>query len=178
MATKYRNLIYQANYDDGNQVGPYVSVSSSNDILIMHPNGKVGLTPIGGLAVKLTNATNANSVKGLAVAASTSSNFAFQVPTTHYNTIGIVYEDGVAANAETWVVVAGLADVLHDGASTSGDFVEVSGSVGRVSASLNFAGLSGEAVLTSSTHYKEIGYSLQSSASGSAALMRAVVHFN
>ena len=60
MAARTRQLLYKADYSDGDVSGPYVTaISSSTDMMLLHPNGKVGLTSVGGLAVKLTNATNA-----------------------------------------------------------------------------------------------------------------------
>jgi hypothetical protein len=174
---KNRRMIYETVPSEGEPTGPFnkdSSVLGDTDILIMHPSGTVGLTALGGLAVKLTNKTNAASIKGMLVSAATSSSNAFQVISSDLDGIGYVYENAVAANSECWVVVAGIAQCLADGSSTSGDWVGSIGK-GRVSASVGPTGL---VSLVAETHFKETGHCIETTSSGSAKLITCVIHFN
>lgn len=154
--------------------GSIAQFSGSSDIVMVHPAGKVGLTGTGGLAVRLTNATNLSTLKGCAVTSASGSNFAFQLPAVDYDVIGFVYESGIAANKEAWIVVSGIAEVLIDGAASSEDFLRHVGN-GRLTSS---AGPTGLGALNADVHFKECGHCLQTVTSGAAQLVKALIHFN
>lgn len=74
---------------------------------------KSGNSDIGGIMVRLTNKTGANSVKGTVVYADPAVDNAFEInPTSGDMPFGVVYDNGIADGAECWVVVAGIAEVL------------------------------------------------------------------
>ena len=62
MAVKKRKIVYKTEKSEGDIIGPFTAEnsrsSSLGELMLLHPNGKVGLTAEGGLAVKLTNKTN------------------------------------------------------------------------------------------------------------------------
>jgi len=84
------------------------------------------ITPEGGYAVKLTNKTGAPSVKGQIVShkGTVANAFALTaVNATHC--LGVVYEEGVKDDAECWVVVSGIAQVLMKNAATMGHICRI-----------------------------------------------------
>lgn len=144
-------------------------------------NNKVGLTELGGTAVKLTNETGAPSVKGTIVQAVEASGMddSFEVADADgVQPIGIVYEDGIADGSECWVVINGIAQVLlKDGTtSTSGNWVKVSDVAGRADAT--FAAPPGGGVPELDQHMGEIGHSLETNSIGIDVLCRVALHFN
>jgi hypothetical protein len=151
----------------------------SNDGLIGPGNDKVKFTPEGGLAVKLTNKTGTTSVKGTLTNASTGTDNAFNVnPGDNPQSIGVVYESGVADGSECWMVVAGIAEVLlkDTTASTKGYWVKQSDTNGRADAT-NAAPPSG-GVAELDVHMTEIGHCIESKSQGSNVLARIILHFN
>jgi len=150
-----------------------------NGTTLYYNGGNVGalrtmLTVEGGIAIKLTNKTGANSVKGSVVSASTALNYACMLQDHQVAAIGVVYEDGVPDGAEVWVVVQGMADVLLENstAATRGYWVYCSTVDGRANATL--AGPPAGA----DEHFKEIGHCIQTIGAGTDVLARAVLHFN
>ena len=82
---------------------------------------KVLITPEGGIAVRLTNKTGSNSVKGYVVTASDAqANAVRLVPVDVPSAIGVFYESDVADGSEAWVVISGIADVYFIGDTTFG----------------------------------------------------------
>lgn len=135
---------------------------------------KVKVTPEGGIAIKLTNKTGGASVKGTVVGAATGTDNAFILQAAEYESIGIVYESGIADAAECWVVVAGIAEILlkDTTASTRGQIVFAADTDGRA--------ITG-AVPTppaDDSHFKEIGHCIESKTQGTDVLFKAVIHFN
>ena len=138
-------------------------------------NAKAKVTAEGGFAVRLTNKTGANSVKGTVVEADGAVDDAFELaPADATDAIGVVYEDGIADGAECWIVWGGIADVLlKDGtAATRHYWVMVSDVAGRADAT---SAVPPGAVLA---HFREIGHCVESVGSGTDVLARIAVHFN
>ena len=135
---------------------------------------KIKLTPEGGYAVLLTNKTGANSVKGSVVIADPAVDNAFEInPINGDMPFGVVYESGIADGSECWVVVSGIAEVLlvNTVASTRSYVAYSSGSVaGRIDIAAS--------VPAATTHFKEIGHTLESKTGGTNVLCKCVLHFN
>jgi hypothetical protein len=82
---------------------------------------KIKTTAEGGIAVKMTNKTGAESVKGSIVSLSTETDNAFALAAIDASgVVGVVYESGVANGAECWVVVKGIAETLFTNNITHG----------------------------------------------------------
>lgn len=142
-------------------------------------NNKVGISELGGVAVKLVNKTGAASVKGTIVRADATTDDAFTIAAIdELQSIGIVYEDGVADGSECWVVIYGIADVLlkDTTASTHGNWVYVSDTAGRAEATL--AAPPGGGIPELDIHMGEVGHALESIAGGTDVLARVCLHFN
>ena len=78
----------------------------------------VKITKEGGLAIRLLNKTGSASVKGTMVETSESVAESFMVSSTDDpDTIGTVYESGIADGALCWVVFTGIAEVLLEDSS-------------------------------------------------------------
>jgi hypothetical protein len=138
---------------------------------------KVKFTAEGGLAIKLTNMTGANSVQGKLVKADTATNDAvILVAVSDDECVGVFYEDGIADGQETWVAVSGIADVLFEDnvGPIRGDWVATSASdAGYARAATTPA--------ASPQHFEEIGHCIETVAAGGAGthvLARCILHFN
>lgn len=142
-------------------------------------NNQVGISELGGVAVKLTNKTGVASVKGTIVEADGAVDDAFEVADADGNHhIGIVYDDGVADGSECWVIIYGIADVLLKDTtlSTRGNWVYMSDVAGRANATLADPTAGGVAQLDQ--HMQEIGHCLESKAANTDVLARVCLHFN
>lgn len=135
---------------------------------------KIKLTPEGGYAVLLTNKTGANSVKGTVAIADPSVDSAFEInPINGDMPIGVVYDNGIVDGSECWVVVAGIAEVLlvNTVASTRSYVAYSSGSVaGRIDTAAT--------VPAATTHFREIGHTMESKTGGTDVLIKCLLHFN
>ena len=133
---------------------------------------KAGISPIGGIMIKLTNKTGGNTVAGqlVAIYSATAVDDAFKTQVASGdNTIGIVLDAGVADGSEAWIVVSGIADVLIDaGGSARGDRMISSATAGSADV-WNVGG-------AVATHFLEIGHCIETR--GGAGLARCVLHFN
>lgn len=142
-------------------------------------NNKVGISELGGVAVKLNNGSGAPSVKGTIVIADTNADDSFDTaPADEIQPIGIVYEDGVADGSDCWVIIYGIADVLlkDTTASTHGNWVYVSDVAGRAEATL--AAPPGGGIPELEIHMGEVGHAIESVAGGEDVLARVCIHFN
>jgi hypothetical protein len=141
----------------------------------LSPGANVIITPEGGFAVKLVNATGSASVKGSLVMADNSAFETFNLETANgIDPFGVVYEAGVPNGSRCFVVVGGVADaLLTDGtSSTFGNWVAVSVTqAGRVDA--NAASPPNQ-----TRHFQEVGHCFQSVTAGVNKLCRIVMHFN
>lgn len=139
---------------------------------------KVKHTTEGGIAIKITNKTGSASVKGTLVMAShTVASAASLEALGEIDTIGIVYEDGVADGSDVWIVVAGIADVYFIGSTSLGHYAR--GCVAADNGAEAGKAVS-EAVPTNPAatdkHFGEIGHLLE--ARVGAGLAKCVLHFN
>jgi hypothetical protein len=188
---RYRYMTYKADSGDRDIDGPVSSLSyhptgAVDDLAIIHPSGKVALTGRGALAIKLTNGCGRASQRGWAVCSHTSSINSYHIATADYNVCGFVYE-GVAAGVEGWVVTNGICDVMiGGGAIKTGDAILAwTGSAtdgarigvlsGAQSTQLNPAP---SVIGTFDYHMRECGPALETAASSSNYIVKAVVHFN
>ncbi len=137
-------------------------------------------TPEGGIAVRLTNNTGANTIKGTLVCACTAGDYAFKVcGADDPDAMGVVYESGIAAGQEAWVVTYGKADVLLQDttASTRGYWARTSVTqAGR--ADITNAVPPGGGIVNHEIHFREIGHCIESKGSGTDVLARIMTHFN
>ncbi len=138
---------------------------------------KSKLTSIGGFAVKLTNKTGGVTVAGQLVKADIATDDAVVLTgAADDECFGVLLDSGVAADAETWVVVSGIADVAMEDntAATPGNWVETSSEAGYANAT---AGTPAAAP----RHFREIGHCIESVSAGGGGthiLARCVLHFN
>lgn len=135
------------------------------------------VTPEGGHYVILLNKTGSASVKGTLVRPSTTTDYAFETQSDVYDTIGIVYDSGVADGQPCRIVVSGIADCLLEDSvgSTREHWLKASTVPGRC---YSQTAPTGGGPLASDDHFKEIGHSLQTVTAGTNKLVRAIVHFN
>ena len=87
--------------------------------------------------------------------------------------IGVVYDNGIVDGSECWVVVSGIAEVLlvNTVASTRSYVAYSSSSVaGRIDIAAS--------VPAATTHFREIGHTLESKTGGTNVLCKCVLHFN
>lgn len=142
-------------------------------------NTKIMLTASGGVAIKLTNKTGGNSVKGEVVTTdSANNNAAIKIVVDVPNPIGVFYESGIADGAEAWIVVSGIADVYFIGNTTRGHlargFLTADGGSYVTGQALSEA-LPGSPFAVDK-HFYEIGHVLESRTG--AGLAKVVLHFN
>ncbi len=133
---------------------------------------KASMTAIGGFAIKLTNLTGANSVKGEVVRTrGTAADDAVTLALTgELDAIGIFLESGVAHQAEAWVVVSGIADVLADNTGfVRGDRLVTGTGAGNIA-----RGTANNAPSVA-VHFQEIGHAIETAAANT--LGRTVLHF-
>lgn len=150
------------------KVGGNVGIGTGAPTQPLDVKTRIGMTAIGGLCIKLTNKSGANSVAGDVVIASTGTAYAVALAgASELQPIGVFLESGVADGAQAWIVVSGIADVHMDaGGSGLGDRIVTSATAGRgdVSNSPSVA-----------VHFQEIGHCIE--AVGANANARCVLHF-
>ncbi len=144
---------------------------------------KMKFTALGGLAIKLTNKTGANTVAGQLISFDTTTDDAVALTTADDDECsGVFLDSGVANNAEAWVVIAGVADVaMQDNtAATHGNWVRTS-IIEAGYANATNAGPPGGGIPELDRHMKEIGNCIESvsaTGGGTHILARCVLHFN
>lgn len=133
-------------------------------------------TEEGGLAVRMLNGTGTASVKGSLVSVSTTTDRSFILQANEYDTIGVVYESGIADGALTWVVISGVADVLVENshAMVRGELLLAASTDGRATSVAN----PGSGLPAADVHFKECGHVMESKDAGTNVLCRCVLHFN
>jgi hypothetical protein len=142
-------------------------------------NNKVGISELGGIAVKLNNGSGVASVKGTIVKADVNADDSFDVGGgDEAQPIGIVYDDGIADGSECWVILAGVADVLLKDTtlSTHGNWVHTSDVAGRADATL--LAPPGGGIPELDNHMQEIGHALETKVGDTNVLARVCLHFN
>jgi hypothetical protein len=159
-----------ARFDTSGNLG----IGTASPTTIFSVKEKSGNSDIGGIMIKLTNKTGANSVKGTVVYADPAVDNAFEInPIDGDMPIGVVYTDGIADGSECWVVVAGIAEVLLvDSVATTRSYVAYSSgtTAGRIDTSAT--------VPAALVHFREIGHTLESKGAGTNVLVKCVLHFN
>jgi hypothetical protein len=153
----------------------YVVESEGKWLELWRPSSpKIRLTAEGGIAVLWTNGTGAVTIKGTVVDLD-SSNDTFEVcPANDIDAVGIVYESGIAAGSEAWVVILGVAEgLLEDStAGTAGYWCGISTTqAGRFTANAI-------SPANQTRHFQEMGHCLQNVAAGTDQLCRLVLHWN
>jgi hypothetical protein len=173
--------------DNGAYLGHVLRISRSTGnfgVVTTNPTAqfsvseKVGMSADGGVMVKLTNKTGANSVKGEVVHAnSAQNNSVVKIVVDVPDPIGVFYESGVADGAEAWVVVSGIADVYFVGDTTRGHMARgfITGDAGYVTGQALSEAVPG-APFATNKHFYEIGHVLESRTG--AGLAKCVLHFN
>lgn len=136
------------------------------------------VTPEGGQVELMTNKTGSASIKGTLVQASTSVDKAFELPSTQYSVIGVVYESGVADGSLCLVVVGGFADVLFEDGETPTRGYWVYASDVTPGRAKNLASPPGGGIPEHDEHFKETGHCDESKSSGTGVLARCAVHPN
>jgi hypothetical protein len=136
---------------------------------------RMRFTSEGGLALRLTNKTGANTVRGSVVEIYDDSAIDNAVTLSEANDIhpiGVMYDDGVADGSECWVVIAGRCQILlKDGvAGVRGYWLGTSDTAGRANCKADPA--------SQSEHMQEIGHCMQSISSGTNVLVYGIIHFN
>lgn len=136
---------------------------------------KIAFNKLGGLMIKLTNKTGNATIKGSVVSASNSDDNAFKLQSDEFDSIGIVYESGIADGQEAWIVVSGIAEVLFkDGEAATREYVALAADTdGRA---LCIAVPAANPV--QAEHFKEIGHTIESKLAGINVLVKCVLHFN
>ena len=136
----------------------------------------IKFTPEGGIAFRMINKTGTASIKGTAVSPASAITNGFVLQSNEFDTIGFVYEDGIADGELCWVVKLGTAEaLLEDGtASTAGNWVRASDVDGRADASLSAP--PGNFNTATVEHFKEIGHCLETKAAGTNVLAKINIH--
>lgn len=137
----------------------------------------------GGYMVRVYNRTGAASVKGTLVSASDAYNYSVRLtPVGGLDSVGVVYEDGIADGSYVWVVTGGRAQVRFGNATTLGYFARMSISTdsGYPAAGFAFCEAAPSTPFATDNHFREVGHvNEQISAPGtSGALAWCFVHFN
>lgn len=134
---------------------------------------RIRYTSEGGIAIRLTNKTGGNSVKGQIVSLSdTYDNSVMTIPANGKMPCGVMYEAGIADGSSCWVVIHGRAQVLlKDGvAGVRGYWLGVSDTAGRADC-LSDPG-------SQTVYDREIGHCMEAQTSGTDVLVFGILHYN
>ena len=140
------------------------------------------VTEDGGIAVSLINKTGATSVKGALAQVDDAVDSAFDlVPVDNPDCFGIVYGDDagnqVADGVACWIVIAGLAYVLFESATTRKHFARMGVAAdGNDQAGYAMSEAYPTAPFATDKHFAEVGHVLETI--GGAGLALCVLHFN
>lgn len=162
---------------DGSIVGSWTAGSFSTTGTIIGGGAKVQLTPIGGIAVKLTNTTGVVTIAGQLVKPDpTTDDAVILTGADDTECCGVFLDSGVADDAEAWVVVSGIADVAMEDntAATRANWISTSGEVG-------YANAETASPPAAPAHFREIAHCIESVTAdgiGTHILARCVLHFN
>ncbi len=143
-------------------------------------NAKVGMTALGGIAIKLTNRTGSNTVQGQLVKPDTANNDSVILTAADdLELIGVFLESGVANNSEAWVVIYGIADVAMEDNTTATRGNWVRGSI--TEAGYADATNASAPQPINQTHFAEIGHCIETvsaTGGGTHILARCTLMFN
>lgn len=131
-------------------------------------NQKFKITPLGGIAILLTNREGSTLVSGDIVEADTNNaDSCVKAGANSTKAIGVV-ELNIVDDQAGYIVVSGVADVMGDAAGWGlGDRIIAGGTAGAGTA---------ENSPTAGEHLQEIGHAIE--ANGGSVLARVVIHFN
>ncbi len=147
----------------------FVADGSPKEFVDVMVGSKGRLTPLGGLAILLTNKSGAVSVAGDVIQShATIADAVIVADASATNVFGAFYESGIADGSSAWIVVAGKADIHMDaGGCSVQDRIITSATAGRGDVS------NAPAV---AVHFQEIGHAIEAAAANANAL--CVIHFN
>ena len=154
-----------------------IGLNTATPTLAFSFNEKIGFTTIGGLAIKLTNRTGAVTIAGQLVKPDTATDDGVILTgVSDVECTGVFLEAGIADDAETWVVVSGIADVAmkDNTAAIHGYWVETSDEAG-------YADSTSVSPAAAPQHFEEIGNCIESvsaTGGGTHILARCILHFN
>lgn len=135
------------------------------------------ISNIGGVLVRVLNDTGAPTVKGKIVDTSRDVDNAIRLTQVDVpDTIGVMFEDGVAQGAYTWIVIAGLAEVYYAGSVTRGWLARSALTSDGVAAGIAIGEAVPTAPFATDKHFCEIGHILESRTG--AGLAKTIIHFN
>lgn len=132
--------------------------------------GKVRMTSLGGLAIKLTAGEDLAAGE-LVRASGAADDTALKTTISDDMPMGVVYAAATTGNS-VWVVVQGIAEVQFDGATTP-----ARGHIAFASGATAGTATSSASLPTVAEHNREIGHVIQS-AGAAGAKVRCVLHFN
>lgn len=140
-------------------------------------NSMLAISPEGGVCARMINKTGGASVKGTLVQPASVANGFSLCTVGDPDIIGIVYDEGIAADGQCWVVTSGIADVFFVGNTTIRYLA-------RMCASGDSGAANGKAIaetaptspFATDKHFQEIGHVIE--ARTGAGLAKCVVHFN
>ncbi len=161
-------------------IGGNVGIGTEDPTTKLSVNEKAGITPIGGIAIKLTNKTGNDSIAGQLVRADTSTNDAVKlVPADGEECFGVFLDSGISDGSEAWIVISGIADVAMEDNTTAtrGNWVRTSVTEIGYADATNALPPSPAAF----SHFNEIGNCIEtvtSTGEGTHVLARCVLHFN
>lgn len=181
------NNRYMTEHHDGQDIvfttGPETGAGSAPATVpnefVFAPRGnqKMKITALGGLAVKITNKTGANSVAGQQVKPDTAIDDAVILTAVNDDEVmGVFLDDGVTDGSEAWVVISGIADVRFGDnvGAVRQDWVGTGASAGNAQRQ---AAAPGAVAL----HFQEIGHAIETVAAGGPGTFikaRCMLHFN
>lgn len=127
-------------------------------------------TERGGKAISLINDTGTASVKGELADLSDGVDFGYKIEDEELDSIGVVYEGGVADGQPTWIVTDGPVQALlkNDTAAVHGNWVKGSATTGRIEATVTPSGIG---AISTAEHFKEVGHCMESKSSGTDVLV-------
>ena len=133
------------------------------------------VTPEGGIYIWMTNGTAGATVKGSVVAVSTTADNQFVLQSNEFDSIGVVYDNGIPVGGRCRVVITGRAQVLFKDtvAAVRGYVALAADTDGRAT---NIEVPSSNPV--AAEHFKEIGHVMESKDAGTNVLVYCMLHFN
>ena len=126
--------------------------------------------------MKLINKTGGATVKGTVISLDTANDKSFVAQSSEYDSIGVVYEAGVADASSAWVWCNGsLAQVLYkDATAATRGYVCIADAVNGRASDVEVP--SSNPIVAE--HFKEIGHVAESKNAGTNVLVLVHLHFN
>jgi hypothetical protein len=172
-ANERMRICYNGNVGLNVSDDPVVALSISGKVA-MHYDSNADER---GMLIKVINRTGETSVKGTLVSCSTTADNQVVKQANEFDTIGVIYEAGIAEGYEMWIWANGsICQVLYKNsvAATRGNILIAADTDGRAIDIAN----PGSGLPSTDTHFKECGHVLQSQSAGTNVLVLAMLHFN